>query len=303
MFLPRHNRVISPTRVHEYLSANLDVSSGSRILMDRRRISFANNRNNVNVKRNTHRYLALVCLIKTVIFFIKISPAPSRSRTCRCRARDSSARSTSVPWSRSTGGKGLARNRRRRNPRHDDRLDRRRRTRPSDRNPCRPRTRPSSRRFECARAPARARVPGDRARSARVPNSRRRRAAEDNDETEITSGEQRRRESEREGGMLSRGERSDGILGMYLLSKGRRRYGRCVMGDGSRGALVSLLSLFFDGSQAPRRDSHFARVSRVLARIVGAREGDRACTRARLRDVPPRLRRAFHRLFACVPRD
>lgn len=101
--------------------------------------------------------------------------------------------------------------------------------------------------------------------------------------------------------MLSKRKRaatSGGVKRDYFLpGRTGEVYGRWIT------ARLFFSFLFFDGSQAPWRDSHFARVSRVLARDVSVRDGGRACTRARVRDVPPRLRRAFHRPFARVPRD
>lgn len=80
--------------------------------------------------------------------------------------------------------------------------------------------------------------------------------------------------------------------GKIAVGRGENFSGGDVMGDGSRRT--------FDGSQAPWRDSHFAEVSRVLARVISFRDDGRACTRARIRDVPSRLQRAFHSLFARV---
>lgn len=68
------------------------------------------------------------------------------------------------------------------------------------------------------------------------------------------------------------------------------------MGDGSSRRVSG-------GSRAPRGNSHFAEVSRIFARFVGVGDYGRACTRAPIRHVPFRLRRAFHRPFARVPRD
>lgn len=71
------------------------------------------------------------------------------------------------------------------------------------------------------------------------------------------------------------------------------------MGGGSRRA--------FDRLPASRRYPHFAEVSRVFVRVGGFRNGGR--TRARLRNVPRRIRRTFHRpgarvcFFAILPCD
>jgi len=148
-----------------------------------------------------------------------------------------------------------------------------------------------------ARRPAACRV---NVRNARIPKFRRRGTAP----RKITMKRRRKeRERERERKKKERsdtlGERrvaresrrtirvANGSSGYDIFLRERTTRGGC-MGDGSRPFFF-----LFDGSRAPRRDSHFARVSRVVARVVGVRNG-RACTRARIRDVP-RLRRAFHR--------